>query len=107
MRSGRAGRLYLAAEGVGTAGAVVSRYVPDREFELAIVTAHDDWRDTRVGFVLEEDAGVTRVRFHHCGWPQANEHYRVSCYCWAMYLRLLKRHVERGEVVPYEDRLDA
>ncbi|MCH8956850.1 SRPBCC domain-containing protein, partial [candidate division KSB1 bacterium] len=37
---------------------------------------------------------------------EANEHYRVSCYCWAMYLRLLKRYVEHGETVPYEDRLD-
>jgi len=33
--------------------------------------------------------------------------FGTSCYCWAMYLRLLARHVERGEVVPYEARLDA
>jgi hypothetical protein len=33
-------------------------------------------------------------------------HYRTSSFCWAMYLRLLKRYVEHGEVVPYEKRLD-
>jgi hypothetical protein len=60
-----------------------------------------------VGFLLEEKAGVTEVHFHHRGWPLANEHYKTSSYCWAMYLRLLKRHVERGELVPYEDRLNA
>lgn len=87
--------------------AVVSRCVPDREFELEMTSAQEDWRGTRVGFLLDEKEGVTQVRFHHLGWPEANDHYRVSCYCWAMYLRLLKRCVERGEVVPYEDRLDA
>jgi len=49
---------------------------------------------------------VTQVHFHHTGWPDADDHYRVSCYCWAMYLRLLKRYLEHDEVVPYEDRLD-
>ena len=87
--------------------AVVSRCVPHTEFELELTGAHKDWLGTRVGFVLEEKDGATNVRFHHTGWPEANEHYQVSCYCWAMYLRLLKRYVETGEIVPYEDRLDA
>jgi uncharacterized protein YndB with AHSA1/START domain len=87
--------------------AVVSRCNPDKEFELRITSAQEDWLETRVGFLLEEKDGVTTAHFHHTGWPESNEHYQVSCYCWAMYLRLLKRYVERGEVVPYEDRLDA
>lgn len=87
--------------------AEVSQCVPDSEFELRLTSAHEDWQGTRVGFALEEEKGLTQVRFHHSGWPQDNEHYRVSCYCWAMYLRLLKRYVEQGEKVPYEDRLDA
>lgn len=86
--------------------AVVSKCAPDGEFELTLTDADEDWRGTRVGFRLEEKNGTTQVRFHHLGWPQANEHYRVSCYCWAMYLRLLKRYVEHSEVVPYEDRLE-
>ncbi len=87
--------------------AMVTRAVRDAEFEMELVEAHDDWRGTRVGFVLDEDEGITRVRFHHAGWRGPNEHYRVSCFCWAMYLRLLKRYVERGEVVPHEERLNA
>ena len=86
--------------------AVVSRCIPDTEFELELTSAQGDWQGTRVGFHLEEKEGVTEVRFHHSRWPEDNEHYRSSCYCWAMYLRLLKRYVEHGEVVPYEDRLD-
>jgi uncharacterized protein YndB with AHSA1/START domain len=87
--------------------AVVSRCVPDSEFELEMTRAQEDWLGTRVGILLNEKDGVTEVRFHHTGWPESNEHYRGSCYSWAMYLRLLKRHVEQGEFVPYEDRLDA
>jgi hypothetical protein len=36
-----------------------------------------------------------------------NEHYRISTFCWAMYLRLMKKAIETGEVVPYAVRLDA
>ncbi|MEE8361893.1 MAG: SRPBCC domain-containing protein [Gemmatimonadales bacterium] len=77
------------------------------EFELELTQAQGDWLGTRVGFVLEERDGATQVRFHHVGWPEENEHYHESCYCWAMYLRLLKRYVEHGEIVAYESRLDA
>ena len=84
----------------------VSRSVPDREFEFTITQADDDWRGTKVGFVLDEAKGTTNAQFHHTGWPHSNDHYRISCYCWAMYLRLLKRYVERGEIVPYENRLE-
>lgn len=86
--------------------AVVSRCVPGTEFELELTSAHEDWQGTRMGIILKEKDDITDVRFHHCGWPEDNEHYRISCYCWAMYLRLLKRYVEFGEVVPYETRLD-
>lgn len=87
--------------------AVVHRCVPGAEFGLEMTRADDDWRGTRLHFGLQEQGGVTQVRFQHLGWPEANEHYRVSNFCWAMYLRLLKRYVERGEIVPYEERLEA
>ncbi|HLF20266.1 MAG TPA: SRPBCC domain-containing protein [Bacteroidota bacterium] len=86
--------------------AMVSTCTLNKEFEFQMTSADKDWKETRVGFVLDENAGIVRVRFCHAGWPESNEHYRVSCYCWAMYLRLLKRYVELGEVVPYESRLD-
>ena len=88
--------------------AVVSRCVPAVEFQLEMAQADQDWLGSRVTFSLSsKKTGVTTVRFQHTGWPHINEHYRISCFCWAMYLRLLKRYVETGEVVPYEDRLDA
>ena len=77
------------------------------EFELTIEDAMDDWAGTRVGFVLTENAGMTQVEFNHSGWSEAGEHFRTSSFCWAMYLRLLRRYLEFGEIVEYEARLDA
>ena len=59
-----------------------------------------------MGFHLDNHDRMTLVSFHHLNWPEASDHYRTSCFCWAMYLRLLKRYVEVGEVVPYEQQLD-
>lgn len=84
----------------------VTRASAPSEFELEITEAHPDWIGTRVGFHLARTADATQVRFYHTGWPTPNEHWRISCYCWAMYLRILRRHLEYGETVPYEQRLD-
>ena len=84
----------------------VSRYVPDKEFELEITDAMDDWRGTRVGFELTVNGSGTQLRFRHTGWPTLNEHYRISTLCWAMYLRVMRRWLEHGETVEYERRLD-
>lgn len=86
--------------------AQVTRCVRNSEFELTMTRADVDWQGTRVGFVLEPRDDSTWVRFHHTGWPEANEHYRISNHCWAMYLRVLRRWIEHDEFVPYEDRLD-
>lgn len=84
-----------------------SRASAPAEFELEIVKADQDWLGTRVGFGLEAQGDRTHVRFQHIGWPAPNEHWRISCFCWAMYLRILRRALEYGEAVPYEGRLDA
>jgi uncharacterized protein YndB with AHSA1/START domain len=86
--------------------AQVTRCVAPSEFELQITRADQDWNGTRVGIRLDGQE-TTNVSFYHTGWPSANQHWRISCYCWAMYLRLLRRYLENGEFVAYEDRLDA
>lgn len=87
--------------------ATVTKCSPNTEFELNLVDADADWTGTRVAFHLDERSDMTWVHFAHTGWPSSNEHYRVSCNCWALYLRLLRRYLEHGEFVPYEERLDA
>jgi uncharacterized protein YndB with AHSA1/START domain len=84
----------------------VTRCVPDKEFEVEMTHADADWTGTRVGVRLDPRDGATWVQFHHSGWREANEHYRISCNCWALYLRVMRRSLEHGEAVPYELRLD-
>jgi len=77
-----------------------------RHFEIENTRAGEDWLGTRVGFDITGQGTTCQVRFYHTGWPLSNEHYRVSCYCWPMYLRILRRYLEHGETVPYEQRLE-
>lgn len=76
----------------------------DNCFEMTIYTDDPEWNGTKVTFQMEENEKGTKLHFSHSGWPEASEHFRISSYCWALYLRLLKRFVEKGEVVPYELR---
>ena len=86
--------------------ATVTQYVEPVAVEFAMTRADADWQDTRVRFELSPSDNGTILHFSHRGWPDTNEHYRSSCHCWALYLRLLRRHVEFGETVPYSQRLD-
>jgi uncharacterized protein YndB with AHSA1/START domain len=87
--------------------AKATRCSPISEFELLMTHAHPDWVGTRVGCQLQAQIPfVTCVRFYHTGWPEPNEHWRISCHCWAMYLRVLRRFLEHSERVPYEKRLE-
>jgi hypothetical protein len=86
-------------------GAVVTKAEPGRAFELRMTRADPDWLGTLVGFELEPGKWGTNVLFYHRGWPDANAHYRISCHCWALYLRIMRRYLEHGESVPYAERL--
>ncbi len=87
--------------------AQITEMVPPGEFEVTLIKADHDWIDTTVGFQLTNYDKVIDLRFYHKGWKAANDHYYISCYCWAMYLRIMKRYLEHGETVPYHDRLQA
>ena len=78
----------------------------DRSFVLEMTRSDADWLGTRVSFTLGERDGATWLHFAHTGWRAPDDHYRISSFCWAMYLRVLKRHIEHGETVPYDQRLN-
>lgn len=82
--------------------AVVRKCQPPHSFELEMAEADADWTGTRVGFRIHASGEGSQVQFYHTGWPQVNEHYRIS----AMYLRILKLNLENGLSVPYKDRLE-
>jgi len=111
----------LDAEGIPENGALYKFYfgpkfnwkgkvttcIPSKSIEWEMIECDLDWNNTKVGFNLADKDGGTFVNFYHKNWPSKNEHFRQSSYCWATYLRLLKRHIEHGEFVPYDHRISA
>lgn len=85
----------------------VRRLRPDHLIEWEITKADRDWTGTIVGAELENLGSATRLRFRHTGWAEVNDHFRQSSYCWALYLRILRRWIEDGIEVPYADRYDS
>lgn len=86
---------------------VVRSLEADRLIEWELIVADPDWRGTMVRLELEEQVGgLVWVRFAHSGWREASEHYRITSFCWAMYLRQMKHWVQRRETVPYDRRLE-
>lgn len=75
-----------------------------RSFHIKMTRADEDWEPTSFGFDLEEMQGGTQVHFRHTGWPACNHHFKRSSYCWAILLKGLKDYVEKGVIVPFEER---
>ena len=85
---------------------VTSCLAPDH-IEWEFINAEPDFTGTRLRIELNESTGKTTATLAHTGWKEANAHFRVSSYCWALYLRLLRLYVEEGTIVPYSERSSA
>lgn len=82
----------------------VSKVEEGKSFHIKMTNADDDWNPTSFGFDLQELEGGVDVKFWHVGWPECNHHFRRSSYCWAILLQGLKNYVEKGVIVPFEER---
>jgi hypothetical protein len=69
-----------------------------------MTVSDQDWDPTSFGFDLFEIEEGIQLRFYHIDWPQCNAHFRRSSFCWAMLLNGLKNYVEKGIIVPFEER---
>ena len=86
--------------------AVVTKSFENELFELKVIKADEDWNGTLIGFNLLEKNWNTHLEFYNTGWSETSEHFKISSYCWGMYLRLLKRYLEYGEIIAYKNRLE-
>jgi len=88
----------------------VTKLETHSEIEFTMLEAMDDWIGTRVGVNLSSSSSSsseddrTVIDFYHKGWAAESDHFRIASFCWATYLRLLKRHIEHGEFTPYGQR---
>ncbi|UKM64577.1 SRPBCC domain-containing protein [Flavobacteriaceae bacterium GSB9] len=66
--------------------------------------ADADWNPTTFGFDFEASKNGTMVNFSHINWPEKNNHFKHSSFCWALLLNGLKDYLEKGIIVPFESR---
>ena len=82
----------------------VTKCKKDISFHIKMTQSDVDWNPTTFGFDLEQMDGGTMVHFWHKDWPECNHHFKRSSYCWAILLRGLKNYVEKGVILPFEER---
>jgi len=64
----------------------------------------EDWNPTTFGFKLKQKENGICLNFFHDGWQDCNNHFKHSSFCWAMLLKGLKDYLEKGIIIPFEDR---
>lgn len=82
----------------------VSQVKPNQSFFIKMTKSDADWNPTTFGFELEENEEGVSVKFSHTGWPECNTEFKQSSFCWAILLNGLKNYVEKGIVIPFEER---
>lgn len=82
----------------------VVQFQKNESFYIQMTDADEDWNGTIFGFELAEAKGTTWIKFSHKGWSAPNQHFRHSSFCWALLLNGLKQYIEKGVVIPFEDR---
>jgi uncharacterized protein YndB with AHSA1/START domain len=76
----------------------------NKSFYIKMTKSDPDWDPTSFGFDLEKNGKDVTVKFWHAGWPECNAHFRRSSFCWALLLNGLKNYLEKGIIIPFEDR---
>lgn len=82
----------------------VSKVELNKSFHLSMTKSDKDWNPTTFGFDLKSNENGTLLNFSHVNWPEANHHFKHSSFCWAMLLNGLKNYLEKGVVIPFEER---
>lgn len=76
----------------------------NKTFYVSMTKSDSDWNGTTFGFDLNEDGNTVQVTFSHKGWPKCNEHFKRSSLCWEQLLNGLKQYLEKGIIIPFEER---
>ena len=82
----------------------VVEYSSNKEFHIRMTKSNLDWAPTTFGFDIEDFKDNVQLKFWHTGWAECNAHYRKSSYCWAILLKGLKEYLEKGVILPFEER---
>ena len=84
--------------------AIVSKVKQNHYFYLTMSVASKDWLPTTFGIELEQLENKTLVKFSHLGFKDCNAEFRNTSFCWAILLNGLKKYLEKGVIIPFEER---
>lgn len=83
----------------------VSEVEINERFFITMTSSDTDWDGTTFGFHLKPQSDSKIIlEFSHCGWKSNNHHFRNSSFCWAQLLNGLKQYLEKGLIIPFENR---
>ncbi len=82
----------------------VSKCKANEQFFIAMTQSSLGWETTTFGFELKPHKRGTTVYFSHVGWQQQDEHFKITSFCWAMLLNGLKQYMEKGIIIPFNER---
>ena len=83
----------------------VITYKPNLAFHIQMTQSITDWNPTSFGFDIEEISdNKVQLHFWHKNWQECNTEFKQSSFCWAMLLNGLKNYVEKGIIIPFEER---
>ena len=82
----------------------VNKLIFNRKFYVKMTKSDLDWDTTTFGFDMTKENGDVILRFSHTDWLKCNSHYRIASFCWAMLLKGLKDYLEKGVILPFEER---
>lgn len=78
---------------------------PNKQIMFKMISADEDWMDTLLTFtIIKKENNTCLLRFDHTEWRSINDHFRRTSYCWAIYLRGIKKYLEEGLITPYGKR---
>ncbi|MCB0686475.1 MAG: SRPBCC domain-containing protein [Saprospiraceae bacterium] len=83
---------------------IVQDILTNQRFSIKMTKSDQDWDVTTFGFEMKEEKGKTQLSFFHLHWPACNAHFRTASFCWAMLLKGLKDYLEKGIILPFEER---
>jgi uncharacterized protein YndB with AHSA1/START domain len=89
-----------SGERMGSVTAVVLALQPKRRVHWRCTAGPQEWIGTELSFDLQEDGGLTIVRFGHRHWREAVEFMEHCSMKWATFLLSLKSLVETGQGRP-------
>ncbi|MEO0506825.1 MAG: SRPBCC domain-containing protein [Bacteroidota bacterium] len=82
----------------------VTDIVENQYFKIKMTESDSEWNPTSLSFQLKTQEVGTLLEFCHKGWKANTSEFRKTSFCWAQLLFGLKQYLEKGVVIPFEER---